>query len=94
MITPTRERLICFDRDGISMCSFPDSFPAAEKGRRENSHASVCATISPYDAEEGPDVDTDGERILNADWREVNNNLLVEWKTTHTTHSADTINCP
>jgi hypothetical protein len=69
MMTPTRERLICFDRDGISNCGFPSS-PVTDNGSKENSHASMCATISPYDAEEELEFDTVGETILKADWYE------------------------
>jgi hypothetical protein len=90
---PTRERLICFDRDGISKCGFPGSSPVAEKGRSENNQASMCATISPYDAEEGLEVDPEGERILKADWMDVTKTPSRK-KTTHTTHSADAINSP
>lgn len=93
MMMPTRERLICFDRDGTSKCGFPGSSPVAENGRRENSHASVCATISPYDADEGLEVDPEGERILKADWIDVTK-VSSQEKTTHATHSADAINCP
>jgi hypothetical protein len=92
MMMPTRERLICFDRDGMSKCCLPGSSPVAEKGRRENSHASMCATMSPYDPEEGLEVESEGDRILKADWIDVTTDSWT--REDHSRYTLDRRNKP
>lgn len=62
MITPTRTRLICLERDAMSMPGVPR---APSNGSNDSKYARTCAIASPYDAEAV--VEDGGDKRLIAD---------------------------
>jgi len=62
MIAPTRTRLICLEKDAMSMPGVPR---APSNGSNDTKYARTCAIASPYDAEAV--VEDGGDKRLIAD---------------------------